>query len=135
MDGAAIDAATITPGVYALKVASSSLCLAIDGASTADGAKTSQATCADTPAQHFQVSAEAGGSYRFVNSGSGKSLDVTDVSTANGALIQQWTTSTGDNQRFTLSTSGAGYAIAAVSSRIRRWPSVSMVERSNRSGR
>ena len=116
MDASAPDGTTITPGVYALKVASSAMCLAVDGASTADGAKTSQATCADTPAQHFQVSAEAGGSYRFVNTGSGKSLDVTDVSTANGALIQQWTTSAADNQRFTLSTSGAGYAIKAVSS-------------------
>ena len=108
--------ATITPGTYALKVASSGLCLAVDGGSTADGAKTSQAVCADTAAQHFQLSTEPGGSYRFVNVGSGKSLDVTDVSTANGALIQQWTTTSGDNQRFSLSTSGAGYAIKAVSS-------------------
>jgi chitosanase len=88
----------------------------IHGASTADGAKAQQSTCADTASQHFRLSAEAGGSYRLINAGSGKSLDVTDVSTANGALIQQWTTSNGDNQRFAIAASGSGYAIKAVSS-------------------
>jgi hypothetical protein len=80
------------------------------------GAKVLQAACTGTAAQHFEPRADTGGSYRLVDVGSGKSLDVTDVSTANGAKIQQWTTSAADNQRFLVSTSGTGFALKAVNS-------------------
>jgi chitosanase len=116
MSGSRNAQAAVAAGTYSLQVVSSGLCLSIAGASTANGAKTQQATCADNAAQHFTLSAETGGSYRFVNVGSGKSLDVTDVSTANGALIQQWTTSATNNQRFAVTASGGGSALKGVAS-------------------
>jgi hypothetical protein len=39
---------------------------------------------------------------------SGKCLDVTGVSSANGALIQQWTCGSGTNQQFKMTTSTSG---------------------------
>lgn len=48
---------------------------------------------------------------------SGKCLDVTGNSVANGAKIQQWTCSNSDNKRFTLRDVGSGqYQLVAVSS-------------------
>lgn len=47
------------------------------------------------------------GTYKLVNRHSGKSLDVTDASTANGAKLQQWGYGGGANQRWVLTHRGA----------------------------
>lgn len=50
-----------------------------------------------------------GGTYKILNKASGMALDVTDVSIADGALIQQWEYAGGNNQRWTISDAGSGY--------------------------
>lgn len=52
--------------------------------------------------QQWQPVALGGGSYRFVARNSGKCLDVRDVSTADGARLQQWTCTGGPAQSFRL---------------------------------
>ncbi|MDI1465156.1 RICIN domain-containing protein [Catellatospora sp. KI3] len=52
--------------------------------------------------QQWQPVALGGGLYRFVARHSGKCLDVRDVSTANGARLQQWTCTGGPAQSFRL---------------------------------
>jgi len=47
--------------------------------------------------------------YELVNRNSGKALDVCAVSTADGACIQQWTRSGGQNQQWQFVDSGDGY--------------------------
>ncbi|MER7406105.1 RICIN domain-containing protein [Streptomyces sp. NPDC000070] len=47
--------------------------------------------------------------YVLVNRGSGKALDVSGASTADGAAVQQWTRHDGANQRFQFVGSGGGY--------------------------
>ncbi|MFI9585501.1 RICIN domain-containing protein [Streptomyces sp. NPDC052236] len=49
------------------------------------------------------------GWYVLVNRGSGKALDVSGASTADGAGISQWTRHGGANQRFQFVDSGGGY--------------------------
>jgi glucosylceramidase len=52
--------------------------------------------------QQWQAVPLGGGSYRFVARNSGKCLDVRDVSTADGAALQQWTCTGGPAQAFRL---------------------------------
>jgi hypothetical protein len=47
--------------------------------------------------------------YVLVNRGSGKVLDVSGVSTADGAQLQQWGRTDGNNQQFQFVDSGGGY--------------------------
>ncbi|HLU29909.1 MAG TPA: RICIN domain-containing protein, partial [Glycomyces sp.] len=47
--------------------------------------------------------------YVLLNRNSGKALDVGDVSTADGALLQQWTRTSAYNQQFQFVDSGGGY--------------------------
>jgi hypothetical protein len=47
--------------------------------------------------------------YVLVNRGSGKALDVSGASTADGAGLSQWTRHDGANQRFQFVDSGGGY--------------------------
>ena len=111
-------AASVLPiGKYQAKAASSSLCLDIAGASTADGAKAQQSACSATSnSQAFEFVGDSAGSYRISDVGSVKALDVTGNSAANGALIQQWTAGGTDNQRFNLAVDGAGFTLKARSS-------------------
>jgi hypothetical protein len=45
----------------------------------------------------------------LVNRGSGKALDVSGVSTADGARLHQWTRTNGTNQQFQFVDAGGGY--------------------------
>ncbi|WP_407077248.1 RICIN domain-containing protein [Streptomyces coeruleorubidus] len=47
--------------------------------------------------------------YVLVNRGSGKALDVSGASTADGAALSQWARHDGANQRFQFVDSGGGY--------------------------
>lgn len=51
------------------------------------------------------------GQYRIVNKNSGKALDISDLSMFDGGNIQQWDYVGGNNQKWTLTPSGAGYYI------------------------
>lgn len=50
-----------------------------------------------------------GGVYTLASKASGKVLDVAEVSTADGAKMQQWTNFNSNNQRFRLESTGDGY--------------------------
>ncbi len=59
----------------------------------------------------------SGGIYRIINKASGKSLDVTDISVANGAKLQQWEYSGGEHQKFRIdSVAPDAYSITAIHS-------------------
>jgi len=49
------------------------------------------------------------GTFKILSKESGKALDVTGVSTANGAAIQQWTYGGGANQKWVIASTGDGY--------------------------
>ncbi|OLZ74819.1 beta-xylosidase [Streptomyces sp. IMTB 2501] len=70
-------------------------CLDVSGASTADGAVVIQYTCSGAANQQFTLNpVTALGSnkdYQLVAVHSGKCVDVSNISTAPGALIHQWT--------------------------------------------
>lgn len=70
-------------------------CLDISGASTADGAAVIQYTCSGATNQQFTLNpVTALGSskdYQLVAVHSGKCVDVSNISTAPGARIHQWT--------------------------------------------
>jgi len=51
----------------------------------------------------------SGGIYTLASKASGKVLDVTDVSLADGAKMQQWTNYSASNQRFKVESTGDGY--------------------------
>jgi hypothetical protein len=61
----------------------------------------------ETPAQAATVDPTAW--YVLVNRGSGKVLDVSGVSTADGTQLQQWSRTDGNNQQFQFVDSGGGY--------------------------
>ncbi|MES2742602.1 MAG: RICIN domain-containing protein [Pseudomonadota bacterium] len=105
--------APLALGQYALRSAFSNLCVEVIGGSNADGAKTQQASCNNEARQRFEVQVGADQGYSFFNVASGKVIDVSDVSTANGAVIHQWSYVGGTNQRFALAPSGNGYTVRA----------------------
>ncbi|WP_068617954.1 RICIN domain-containing protein [Paenibacillus tuaregi] len=56
-----------------------------------------------------QSSTISNGVYTLASKASGKVMDVTDVSMASGAKIQQWTNYTASNQQFRIESTGDGY--------------------------
>ena len=69
-------------------VKSTLMCLAPSGTGTVNGEKVQQRTCGTGNEFKWTVTSIGGGFYKIVNVNSGKALDVENVSTANGALIQ-----------------------------------------------
>jgi hypothetical protein len=86
-------------GQYSLRAVHSGLCLEIEGASTAAGAKMQQGTCTQENPQRFEVLPAANGSYQLQSIHSGMTLDVTGEVTTSGALIQQWPFAGGASRR------------------------------------
>jgi hypothetical protein len=89
------------------------LCLGIAEASLANGAKAVQSVCGSAASQRFELVPEREDTYRLLNVASVKALDVSDVSTANGALIQQWAGTEGNSQRFFVAASGDAFTVKA----------------------
>ena len=54
----------------------------------------------------FALSASSDDGPDIVNRNSGKCLDITDVSTANGGRLQPWSCAGSDNQAFAVETGG-----------------------------
>jgi glucosylceramidase len=75
---------------YYIKVKSTQMCLAPSGSGTVNGEKVQQRNCGTGNEFKWTVTALGGGFYKITNVNSGKSLDVENVSTANGANIQVW---------------------------------------------
>ncbi|NUT37582.1 MAG: beta-xylosidase [Hamadaea sp.] len=83
----------------------SQLCLENPNASTANGTQQRQNTCTGSAPQQwtFQPVAGVADTYTVINQQSGKCLDVSGVSSADGAAVIQWTCNSGSlNQQFTL---------------------------------
>jgi glucosylceramidase len=93
-----------TSGYYTVVNLNSKKCLDVTGRSTANGAVIQQWTCnGGTNQEWYPRVAQnnpAATIYNLVNLNSGKCLDVTGRSTANGAVIQQWTCNGGTNQEW-----------------------------------
>ncbi len=58
----------------------------------------------------------SGGTYKLINRNSGKALDVTNSSTANGGDVVQWTSGTGNNQKWVVTNMSNGYKLINVNS-------------------
>lgn len=67
-----------------------------------------------TPATSGIVS---GGTYKLINRESGKALDVYNSSTADGADVIQWSTGSGNNQKWVITNMGNGYRLINVNSK------------------
>ncbi|SEF37596.1 Poly(3-hydroxybutyrate) depolymerase [Amycolatopsis pretoriensis] len=63
----------------------------------------------DSPTPPSGTPVQVGVNYTLVAEHSGKLLDISGVSTAAGAALQQWTATGGQNQQFDFLDSGAGY--------------------------
>ncbi|AJW80772.1 alpha-L-arabinofuranosidase (plasmid) [Clavibacter michiganensis subsp. insidiosus] len=88
-----------TGGAVQIRPASaSSLCLGVNAGSTADRAAVVQGACGTSAA--WRIVPLPDGAIRFVSAVSGKSLDLDNCSTADGAALQQYTTFDNICQRF-----------------------------------
>ncbi len=98
-------------GAYAIVGANGGKCLDVEGGSAADGVRLLQWSCSGGASaganQRWTLRSMGGGAYAIVSSGSGKCVDVAGASTDNGAALQQWRCSGGDNQAFVLRGGGA----------------------------
>jgi glucosylceramidase len=92
--------AAVEGGYWRIVSESSGKVLAVTD--TADGTPIVQQEYRGDPGQQWRVLQLADGSYQIVSRLSGKSLDVRDVSSRNGAPIQQWDYHGGANQRWIL---------------------------------
>ncbi len=86
---------------YSLTNAATNKCVDARAAASTDGTAIQQYDCNGTTAQEFQVQPTSGGYARIDNrNNSAESLDVTNVSTSDGAPIQLWSYSNGANQQW-----------------------------------
>jgi hypothetical protein len=99
---------TLVPGNgnYELIARNSGRCVDVLNGSAENGARAQQWTCNGGPQQKWAGPAvETVGGVNYINliaKHSGKCMDVTGASTANGAGIQQWTCNGGNQQKWTL---------------------------------
>jgi len=100
----------ITTGTtYNLKPqSSSSSCLDVAAAGTANGTKIQQWSCNGTGAQAFRPESVGNGLYRIVNPNSGKCVDVAAAATADGTQVQLWDCNGTGAQSFRFDDWGGG---------------------------
>jgi len=113
-------------GYYEIVSRNSGKCLDVWGWSTSNGANIAQYTCTGGTNQQFQLPGFSGGGggtfpvagtqYRLINQNSGKVVDVSNCSTANGGNIQQWSDLGNNCQKFTFVATGNYYEIVNVNS-------------------
>jgi galactose oxidase len=95
-----------------LLAAHSAKCLAVEGASTAAGARVVQASCRQAGNDQWQMQPN-GNDVQLINKQSGLCMAVTNASLSNAAQVVQVACATANNQLWTLSVQGAGYALKA----------------------
>ena len=78
-------------------------------ANASTGATTKNVAASGTVSAPTANGIISGHIYKLVAQHSGKALDVRDVSTANGARLQQWTYGGGNNQKWRVEDMGSGY--------------------------
>ncbi len=110
--------------VYKLAVLSTGQCLGVDTGllglfPNVQGARLLPQICTSDLNQQFKAVDYNDGSFQLIAQQSNKAIQVALSSTANGAEIQQWTSSTGNNQRwifeYSSSTSLKGISVPSVS--------------------
>ncbi|MEY9964374.1 putative low-complexity protein [Streptacidiphilus sp. MAP12-16] len=113
MSPSASAAATpVTSGTtYTVTNANSGKCVDAKAAATANGTAVQQYACNGTTAQQWTFTATSGGYFQVGSAGSAAQVwDVTNVSTADSALIQLWTYGGGNNQQWLpVAESSGGY--------------------------
>lgn len=87
---------------YRIQYVHSNKCLAVQGASTANGASVVQQTCSGATNQLLTLNSVSGGYYTLTFVHSGKLVDINGASTSDGAYAIQWPANGGNNQQFTL---------------------------------
>lgn len=95
-------------------VANKKLVTDVTSASTANGARVQLYSSNNTNAQKYRFESIGNGTYKIINTNSGKVLDVSSGSTANGAALQQYTSNNTVAQQWTVRNYGSG-KIALVS--------------------
>ncbi|MEU8271738.1 ThuA domain-containing protein [Sphaerisporangium sp. NPDC049002] len=102
---------TISPTAwYSLANRGNGKCVDARAAASSNGTAIQQYTCNGTFAQQFQVQPTSNGFARMNNrNNSAQVIDVTGVSTADGAPLQLWTYGGGNNQQWQALSEGGGY--------------------------
>jgi hypothetical protein len=102
-------------GYYRMVAGQSGRSLEITGASTANGGTLQQAEYTGADNQKWQFLSPsistplADGTYKIIARHSGKGLDVDNLSTADGAVVHQWTYVAAQNQKWNVVSVGGGY--------------------------
>ncbi|MBE8716206.1 family 43 glycosylhydrolase [Cellvibrio polysaccharolyticus] len=104
----------VSDGIYSLTARHSNRALAVDNASTANGAFVEQYGYSGAANQKWYVIGQNAGNYSLINVNSLKSLDVWELSTAPGARIAQWDYWGGDGQKWKLDASGSHFVVRSV---------------------
>ncbi|WP_020177832.1 RICIN domain-containing protein [Methylopila sp. M107] len=99
-------AAQTVPALARIKSPFSGLCAEISGGSTAAGARTVQATCAETPRQKWEFRADAGGGYLIVNANSNLCVGIPGASVVQGTVAAQEVCTGSAGQRWTVVATG-----------------------------
>ncbi|MFF3753688.1 RICIN domain-containing protein [Streptomyces sp. NPDC002018] len=96
-----VAAAALPTGWTTVVNKASGKCVDARAAATGNGTAVQQYTCNGSLAQHWNLAATSGGHVRAGNRNADSQVwDVTDVSGADGAAIQLWTYSGGNNQQW-----------------------------------
>ncbi|MEU1407302.1 ThuA domain-containing protein [Streptomyces sp. NPDC005728] len=100
---------------YTLRNAGNSTCVDARGAGTANGTVVQQYACNGTAAQQYQFRSTDSGYLRITGRGNPQQVvDVTDRSTAEGAPLQLWSYSGGQNQQWrAVQQTDGGYRLVA----------------------
>lgn len=93
--------------------ADSSRCLDIPGGSTSNSVQAQLWSANVTPAQRFQLTLNPDNSYTIRNVNSGLVLDICGARLFNGAVVWQYASHGGDNQKWYITNEGNGYRIAS----------------------
>src|SRR5579859_7484009 len=96
---------------YTVRNKTSGLCVYAASDGTANGTQVQQWTCSTTDlGQQWMFTATSAGYYEVqAKNATSEAWDVTNVSTANGALIQLWAYGGGTNQQWQPVSEGSGY--------------------------
>jgi thermitase len=106
----------IQPGVYNLVNVNSNKCLDVTNGWADNGMKIQQWPCLGGNNQKWKIE-PVGAHYKLTAVHSGKVLEVNGVSTANGAIIDQWDYVPGaNNELWNITKLGSGYQFTAVHS-------------------
>ncbi|HTF85586.1 MAG TPA: family 43 glycosylhydrolase [Cellvibrio sp.] len=103
----------VSDGVYSFIARHSNRALAVDNASTANGANIEQYGYSGAKNQQWYVISQGTGYYSLINVNSLKSVDVWEVSTAPGANIAQWDYWGGAGQKWSLTNNGGYYVLTS----------------------